>query len=83
VKKSIHSEAHQALCSALTAERKKARLTQTALADRLERPQSFVAKVENGERRLDVVEFVHYCIALEIKPSKLLGALTRDQALWQ
>ena len=33
-------------------------MTQQDLAGRLKRPQSFVAKYENGERRLDVVEFL-------------------------
>jgi len=38
--------------------RKAAGLTQQALALRLKKPQSFVAKYEGGERRLDVVEFI-------------------------
>ena len=33
-------------------------LTQHALALRLKKPQSFIAKYEGGQRRLDVVEFV-------------------------
>lgn len=33
------------------------RITQAKLAEALGRPQSFIAKVENGERKLDVVEF--------------------------
>lgn len=32
-------------------------ITQAKLAEALGRPQSFIAKVENGERKLDVVEF--------------------------
>jgi transcriptional regulator with XRE-family HTH domain len=31
-------------------------LTQVEVANRLERPQSFVSKIESGERRVDVVE---------------------------
>lgn len=32
-------------------------ITQANLTEALGRPQSFIAKVENGERKLDVVEF--------------------------
>lgn len=38
--------------------RKRAGLTQQALAKRLARPQSYIAKYEGGERRLDVAEFL-------------------------
>jgi transcriptional regulator with XRE-family HTH domain len=82
VKKTIHSDAQKALCAALVAERKKAGLTQTALSKRFRRPQSFVAKVENGERRLDIIEFIRYAQALAINPCKLLGKLHRDNRLW-
>ena len=41
----------------LVAARKAASLSQQALADMIGRPQSFVAKVERGERYLDIVEF--------------------------
>ena len=47
-----------AFCALMIAARKSAGLTQQALARRLVRPQSFVAKYEGGEQRLDVVEFV-------------------------
>jgi len=36
--------------------RREAGLTQVEVADRLKRPQSFVSKMESGERRVDVVE---------------------------
>ena len=38
------------------------------LAQRLEKPHSFVGKVEQGERRLDVVEYVEYCRGLGVSP---------------
>lgn len=43
------------------------------LAERLEVPHSFVGKVEQGERRLDVVEYIQYCEALNVSP--LIGIL--------
>jgi transcriptional regulator with XRE-family HTH domain len=36
--------------------RVEAALTQVEVAKRLKRPQSFVSKIESGERRVDVVE---------------------------
>jgi transcriptional regulator with XRE-family HTH domain len=36
--------------------RVEAGLTQVEVAKRLHRPQSFVSKIESGERRVDVVE---------------------------
>jgi predicted transcriptional regulator len=57
-------------------ERKAAGLTQRELADRLHKPQSFVAKYEGGERRIDVVEFLTVCQPMGVDhPAKLLKAL--------
>jgi transcriptional regulator with XRE-family HTH domain len=40
--------------------------TQQQLADRLRRPQSFVAKVERGSRRIDPVEWMDFLKALNV-----------------
>ena len=58
--------------------RKAAGLTQHALARRLKKPQSFVAKYEGGERRLDVVEFIAIARALGADPLKLMAAFLAD-----
>lgn len=50
-------------------------LTQQEVATRLGKPQSFVSKYESGERRLDVVEFVEVCRALDIQPLIILKKL--------
>lgn len=44
-------------------------LTMRELGDLLEKPHSFVAKTECGQRRLDVVEFVRYCESLDVDPA--------------
>lgn len=46
--------------------RSEAGLRQIDLADRLGKPQSFVSKYENGERRLDLSEVYSICNALDI-----------------
>ncbi len=45
-------------------------MTQQQVADRLSKPQSYIAKVERGERRLDIVEFVALSRALGLDPSE-------------
>lgn len=56
----------------MIAARKDANMTQATLAKALEKPQSFVAKYENGERRLDVVEFLVVTHAIGIDPCEIL-----------
>lgn len=63
--KSLRSPAHLRLMELLVAARKRAKLTQTQLAERLGKRQSFVAKYEGGERRLDLVEFMAIARALQ------------------
>jgi transcriptional regulator with XRE-family HTH domain len=72
--KSLHSPDQAAFCELMIGARKAAGLTQHALALRLKKPQSFVAKYEGGERRLDVVEFIRIARALGTDPLKLLSA---------
>jgi len=62
--------------------REKRGLTQADVAARLDKPQSFVAKYEGGERRLSAIEFIDVARALGIEPvaalRQLLKALDGD-----
>ncbi len=53
---STHSARYREFCKRLQAARAARGLTQRDVAAKLGRPPSFVAKVESGERRLDVIE---------------------------
>lgn len=77
MQKTIHSDEHTALRNLLTAARQKSDLTQADLAARLEMPQSFVSKVERGERLLDVIEFSRYASALGLDPLEAFSELLR------
>lgn len=66
--KSIHSQVYRDLVAGLAQARGAAGLTQQALADRLGRPQSYVAKVGGFERRLDVVEFLAMAREIGVDP---------------
>ena len=72
--KTIRSSGHEALRVALIAARKAAGLTQEQLAARLKQHQSFVARVESGERRIDVVELIVLARALGTDTAGLLAA---------
>jgi transcriptional regulator with XRE-family HTH domain len=73
--KSLRTPQHQELLRQLVSAREKAGLTQHSLARRLGRHQSFVAKYEGGERRLEVIEFVQICRKIGVKPEQLLRRL--------
>jgi transcriptional regulator with XRE-family HTH domain len=75
--KSIYSAEQKALREELMAARRVAGLTQTDVAKRLGQPQSFVAKYEGGERRVDVIEFVAIARALGTDPLRLLKLIMR------
>jgi transcriptional regulator with XRE-family HTH domain len=73
--KSLRTPAHVQLIELLVAAREKAQLTQQQLADRLGKPQSFIAKYEGGERRIDVIEFLAIARALDADPARLIREL--------
>lgn len=75
--KTLRTPRQQRLQELLARARKAKNLTQADVAERLGRPQSFVAKYEGGERRLDVIEFVEVAEALEADPRQLLRDLLR------
>ena len=52
-------------------------LTQRALAERMGVIYSLIGKIETGDRRLDVIEFIDYCRALELEPSEVLSMLEK------
>ncbi|MGN2638004.1 helix-turn-helix domain-containing protein [Nocardia takedensis] len=54
--KSLYSQEHLRFCAVMRRLRVDSGLTQSELAARLGKPQSFVSKYETGERRLDVAE---------------------------
>ena len=72
---SVYSIEYQMVIKALREARVAGHITQEELGKALGRPQSFIAKVENGERRLDIVEFVHLCRLVGIDPASIFNKL--------
>ena len=52
-------------------------MTQAELAARLGEYQSFVARLESGQRRVDVVEFIELAETLGFDPAKAISALKK------
>lgn len=63
------------LASWLREQRMGAGLTQRSLAAKLGCPHTFVAKIENGERKITVSEYMVYCKSLGIQYSNGLEYL--------
>lgn len=75
MKKSIYTEPHLKLCAWLRARREERKLTTRELAARLKVHHSKVTCVEKGRRRLDVVQFVRWCVALQANPRGIIGEI--------
>lgn len=75
--KSLRTPRQRLLQSLLVEARKDRGMTQADVAAALGKPQSFVAKYENGERRIDVVEFVDITIALQVAAADILARLAQ------
>lgn len=69
----LHDPRYQELIDLLTKARIDAGLSQDALARRLDRPQSFIGKIETYQRRVDALELFDIIEALELDPSKFAG----------
>mgnify|MGYP000978705355 CR=1 FL=1 len=69
--RSIHTDEYRALTAILLEARQNAGLTQQEVANRLGKPQSYVAKVEGAERRIDLVEFIALAKAIGSDPNDL------------
>ncbi len=75
----LRSPRHEALTAFIIEKRKKAGLTQAEVARRLKRYQSFVATVESGQRRIDVVEFLDLADAIGFDPREAIKRLRAIQ----
>ncbi len=74
----LHTEEYRHLIARLVRARTEAGLSQRDVAKRLKVIQSQVSKVELCERRLDMIEFVLYCRAVNLDPHLQLDALLEE-----
>lgn len=76
--KTLGTSRHRALIAFLTTKRKDAGLSQTDLAKALGEYQSFVARMESGQRCVDVIEYENLARILKFDVHEFF---TRDDVL--
>lgn len=75
--KQLRGLRHRRLMAALIEAREEAGVSQRELARRLKRAHSYVGRIEIGDRRLDVPEFIEWCELLGADPSQVFARLLR------
>jgi transcriptional regulator with XRE-family HTH domain len=83
MEKSTFTPEYAILRAELVAVRKNAGLTQRDVARRLKVPPSWVAKVETGERRIDLVEMCLFSSACDADPTSVCSRLSAQIAVMQ
>ena len=76
----LRSARHEALVALLVEKRKRAGLTQAEVAAKLGRYQQFIATVESGQRRIDVVELLELAEAIGFDPRDAIKRLASIRA---
>ncbi|RAK51975.1 XRE family transcriptional regulator [Phenylobacterium soli] len=73
----MFSHEYQLLREALLEARLRAGVTQRGLAERLGKSHSHVARIENGQRRVDTLEFYRIARSIGVAPVQLFEAVSR------
>lgn len=77
MKKSLYKKENEIFVQVLTEFRNKAGLLQTDLAKKLNVPQSFISKIETGQRRVDIIELREICAHLKTNLVEFVKVLER------
>lgn len=75
--KTLGSTRHRALIATLIERREELDLTQADIAAELGEYQSFVARYESGQRRIDVIELLRLAEILKFDASALIRKLAK------
>ena len=76
--KTIFEGAHSTLVEMMIGARKNAGLTQTELAERVGKDQSFISLIERSQRRIDILEFIALTRAVGSSPEKMFSDLLKQ-----
>ena len=73
----LRSSRHKALLAAIVEARNATGLSQREFAKKLRRTNNFVWRIEAGERKVDVLEFIEIAKAAGIEPDELMRRVMR------
>lgn len=74
----MHNPAADLLAKIVVELRKNAGLNQRELAAALGREQNYVARIETGQRRLDVIEWIQILRVLGVDPEEQIAAVVKQ-----
>jgi len=77
-RQSIHAKPYVIVRNFLKEHKKQANLSNRKLGKKLNTTYSLVAKVESGDRRLDVVEACKYCKSINANPHELIDLIIKN-----
>lgn len=80
MEKSIYNKDYLAVMVWLRERRKASGLTMRDVSNRLKVHHSWVARIEHGDRRLDIAEYVLYCEAIGCNPHEGLTTMIHEPA---
>ncbi len=75
MRKSTFTPEYDVFCRLLRQIREEMGVSQNQLAKRLEVPQGWLSKCENGQRRMDVLELWTICEELGVAPEQFMARL--------
>lgn len=78
MEKTIYTHEYAAVLRLLREAREQAGMTQTQLAAKLRQSQSFVSKLERGDRRVDIVQLRTICQSLGLRLQEFVERLERE-----
>lgn len=77
MQKSTFTAEYALFCRLLREHRERAGLTQVEFAERIKETQSYVSKVERGERRIDLIQLRVFCKAMGVNLGRFVEAFER------
>ena len=80
----ITTKRHHRLVELLISERKRAGIRQAELARRVGKTQTFVARIEAGQRRIDAIELLSLCRIIGVDPIRVVRKVLKiEDELWR